>query len=206
MLLPPPHQSTSSTLVDVSTVASLKAPYGPLTFPAVLTAAPVASSSSAFNTPPTFVSRTAETFFRLPAPPFSFMQAGTPSSQVLPGAAQAPGNAFHSTLSSAVFAPLSLESTIVFCHCALQLSHHRRDYCPRPLDLEPQPSWTKPHATQRPLGSTPTRSPLGRTPRKLQAFPRGMTYATSLSTKVPLSRSTQPQVLRNQLFSSLTTS
>ena len=112
--LPPPHQSTSSTLVDVSPVASLKAPYGPLTFPASSTAAPGAGSSPAFNAPPTFVSRTAETFFRLPTPPFSFMQAGTSSSHVLPRAAQAPGHAFPSTLSSAnIFAPLSLESTIV---------------------------------------------------------------------------------------------
>ena len=114
MSLPPPHQSTSSTLNDVSPVASLKAPYGHLTFPAISTAAPGAGSSYAFNTPSTFVSRTAETIFRLPAPPFSFMQAGTPSSQVLPKAAQVPGHAFPSTLSSAnVFAPLSFGSTIV---------------------------------------------------------------------------------------------
>ena len=112
--LPPPHQSTSSTLVDVSPVASLKAPYGPLTIPVFSTAATSAGSSPAFNTPPTFVSRAAEPFFRLPAPPFSFMQTGTPPSQVLPGAAQAPGHAFPSTLRSAnVFVPLSLGSTLV---------------------------------------------------------------------------------------------
>ena len=113
--LPPPHQSTSITLVDVSPVASLKTPYGPLTFPASSTAAPGAGLSPAFNTPSTVVSRTAETFFCLPAPFISFMQADTPFSQVLPKAAQSPGHAFPLTLSSAnVFAPLSLRRTIVF--------------------------------------------------------------------------------------------
>ena len=114
MSLLPPHQLTSSTLFDVSPVVSLKVPHGPLTFPAFSTAAPGAGSFPAFNTPPTFGSRTAETFFSLPVYSFAFMQAGT-FSQVLSGAAPAFGHAFPSTLSSAnVFAPLSLGSTLVF--------------------------------------------------------------------------------------------
>ena len=64
MPLPPPHQSTSSTLVDVFPVASLKVSHGPLTFPTFSTVAPGAESFPAFNTPPTFVSRTAETLVR----------------------------------------------------------------------------------------------------------------------------------------------
>ena len=68
--LPPSHQSTSSTLVDISPVASLKAPHGPLIFSFLLMVAPGAGFSPAFNIPPAFASRTVETCFRLPAPLF----------------------------------------------------------------------------------------------------------------------------------------
>ena len=58
--LPPQHQSTSSTLLDTSPVASLKAPHRPLTFSAPSMVAPGAVYFPAFNTPPTFASRHGE--------------------------------------------------------------------------------------------------------------------------------------------------
>ena len=58
------------------------------------------------------MSRTSEAFFWPPAPPFSYLQAGT-SSQVLLGAAHLPGRAPPQTIGSAL-TPLSLGSALVF--------------------------------------------------------------------------------------------
>ena len=49
---PPPHPPIGNMLIDISTVASLKAPHAPLTFPAHPTFAPGAGRAPAFNTPP----------------------------------------------------------------------------------------------------------------------------------------------------------
>ena len=86
------HPPNNTTLVDISPVASLKAPQAPLTFPARPTFAPGAGPAPAFKTPPSFAYT---------------------SSQVLPGAVHLPERAPPQTLGSA-FSPLSLESAFVF--------------------------------------------------------------------------------------------